>query len=918
MVDFNPNQLKAINTIDKNVLVKAGAGAGKTAVLTERFFKILKNSKNNPKGSELLVLTFTNKAVDELNARVIRGIGDIEGEIELNIFTFDAFFKNIVDQYSEKDYSMWTLLEEYEEQKLVFEIVKEELIRSDIFDFIISLGSFDLNEIAEEVYSFFRKYRNIYGELNYNNINYANCDEYLILENLRLFESNSYKKANKIRKFIEEKFSDCNHDYIIKDDELRELLTLKPNKGMMIYLEKYISWVDKKNVSAYESFILLLARISKAYKIKKTALFKYDYVDIVNEAFALLEGNVLFELQERFKYIMIDEFQDTSPMQLNFFKKLTSNYSLNNIFVVGDVKQSIYRFRGADFKNIIEYEKDMENLGGEIIDLDTNYRSSSNIIDFTNEAFRSNMDDYKDMISNKGKKGGIYRVDNSDLKYSELINKIVEDGYSYKDIAILSRKSSECIKIAKELKAANIPFNSSNTAPLFEVQAVRDILILLKYLLLDEYNEDEKKIDYLTILKSHILNFTDDELKFLDPSYEDEEKNSLVKRINFRLENLRNEMLGRTLVDFIDYLYIDEAYLDYYLGDGHEEEYAALIELKNSLKIILESDKNSPQYAIIRLLEDRERVVPNLFSLNEDAIRLSTIHKSKGLEYKVVILPDITGVNQIRTSRFLLQDNTLAIKFDEQGLYDYYATKYKEDEKDELNRLLYVAITRAEEAIYIIDKNITDSSIAKPIETAIDKLAEEAILNPSSKKNLIFSRSYQYDDLIIGDYIKNIAPSKQDEELIFDEVNANFGNAIHEYAELIAMDIEVNIDLLRSRYEIDDTKLDERFNRHMSNIKAFIDSRKERKIMSEKLLVSINNDALISGKIDRIEIDEDEVLIIDYKTREVKDDMDIRRAMDDYKGQLDSYREMIEDIYPERQIRCFIYFTAIGGLKEYV
>ena len=458
-------------------------------------------------------------------------------------------------------------------------------------------------------------------------------------------------------------------------------------------------------------------------------------------------------LGERYRHFFIDEFQDTSEMQWQNLIPLIDNSlsgldDLGNkgtLMIVGDPKQSIYRWRGGKAEQFIELSKDINpfnNPDKAIRHLDTNYRSYSEVIDFNNAFFKListefTNEDYKDLYENhsfqnsNAKKGGYVNisflpiiekndfaddeevVEKSDLYVLATLNtiqKVLRQGFEYKDIVILTRKRGQGIDIANYLTEQKIPLLSSETLMIQNATEVRLIIHLLKYL--NNSADLESKANFLHFLavnaaiKMPIHDFIADGMaQKLEIDFE---KWLLRFDVSMSFENVRKKSLYEAVEIIISKFVLPtegNAYVQFFLDIVLERD------IKNQAGIadfLNYWDKNAEKFSI-----------PSPEGNN--AVRIMTIHKSKGLEFPVVIMPFAeedynrkpkdklwldTEEGDLGVPKALI-DNSSAVEGFGENASAVFNLKKQEELLDNIN-VLYVALTRAEEQLYIISQSLKE------------------------------------------------------------------------------------------------------------------------------------------------------------------------------------------------------------------
>ncbi|MDD5149410.1 MAG: UvrD-helicase domain-containing protein [Flavobacterium sp.] len=461
-------------------------------------------------------------------------------------------------------------------------------------------------------------------------------------------------------------------------------------------------------------------------------------------------------LGERYRHFFIDEFQDTSEMQWQNLIPLIDNATSSEIdgekgtlMIVGDPKQSIYRWRGGKAEQFIELSKvhnPFNNPEKVLEHLDKNYRSYSQIIEFNNDFFQllSNEfehEDYKDLYQNHShqksndKTGGYVNIsfipkieeteENSEaldktqlylLATLNTIQKVQKQGFELKDIVILTRKRSHGIAVANYLTEQGIPLLSSETLMIQNATEVRFIIYLLKYL--KNSSDLEAKAHFLHYVAEHIqdqLPIHDFIAQGMDKKQESEFENWLKNfDISLSFQDIRKKSLYEsveTIISKFIHFQNGNAYVQYFLDIVLERDVRNQAGISDFLNYW---DKNAEKFSI-----------PSPEGKN--AVRIMTIHKSKGLEFPVVIMPfadedysrspknklwidaevDDFGLPKV------LVDNSKAVEGFGEAAKLVYVQKFQEELLDNIN-VLYVALTRAEEQLFVIsDMNLDSKGVAR-------------------------------------------------------------------------------------------------------------------------------------------------------------------------------------------------------------
>ncbi len=671
------------------------------------------------------------------------------------------------------------------------------------------------------------------------------------------------------------------------------------------------------------------------------------------------------KLGEKYFHFFIDEFQDTSIMQWKNIIPLIDNAlssefqqgEKGTLMIVGDPKQSIYRWRGGkaeQFIAIANNENPFHNSDKKVFRLQTNYRSYSEIIDFNNKFFKFISaefadPDYRDLYQNHSYQLGtnleggyvgitflnskidddlnfeIEEENNKNDLYCKLtlqkIHEIVDSGYEYRDVAILTRKRSQGIQLAGYLSKRNIPLVSSETLLIENSTEVRCVIDVLKYV--RNQNDNEAKAFFLLYIATNNLieiavnDFVSTGVKLKEES--DFEAWLLKFDISIKFENLRKKPLYEVVEQIITILIKSKksnSYLQFFLDVVLERDYYKQTGISDFL-VFWES--NSSKYSI-----------PSPEGSN--AVKILTVHKSKGLEFPIVILPFAdedydkkpkdkiwleTNLQDFGLPKVLV-DNTKAVEnFGEEGL-EAYSRQKQEELLDNVN-VLYVALTRAEEQLHIISslvgprkdgkypnsmasffvkylkgKNIFEENKLKyefgtlerrPAQKSIER-NENEIIEVSSKLNFSKIKIAKKEALLWG---------------TFQQEAIEYGNIIHEILskiklkndvdQAIAIAVESGLINLNQKVDVNDVITEILNNEEL--VDYFCE---EYEVLNEKII--IQNDAA-TIKPDRIVVTpNNEVFLLDYKTGVYKSS---------HKVQLENYQNVLEKMGFKVVLKTLVY-----------
>ena len=459
--------------------------------------------------------------------------------------------------------------------------------------------------------------------------------------------------------------------------------------------------------SEYAESDMRLSSIAKVYKLYQSRLIKADAMDfddmIFNTVILLRDfPEVLEKYGNQFKYIMVDEYQDTNHMQYELIRLLSSVH--NNLCVVGDDDQSIYKFRGASIRNILDFENTFENAY--TIKLEQNYRSTQNILSTANHIIKNNID-RKDKTLWTDNESGEKIINYSALDERDESNFIantiqsgISEGKCYKDYAILYRMNSQSQNLERALVRSAIPYRIIGGRRFYERREIRDMIAYLS--VISNHNDDIRLRRIINVPKRAIGNKTVSGIEeignMLGQSMFETMKQSdqfdalvksrsklmefcsLIEEMSDNLEsgNSISEMYGK-LIEKIDYIpfILKES-------DHGEEAVENIRELKSS---IVRYEQENPDNATLQGFLEEVALLTDIDNYNsdddEDCVVLMTLHSAKGLEFDTVF---ITGM--------------------EENIFPSYLSTMSEENMQEERRLAYVGITRAKRKLYLINSDI--------------------------------------------------------------------------------------------------------------------------------------------------------------------------------------------------------------------
>lgn len=585
---LNKEQIEAVKTIDGPVLVMAGAGSGKTKVLTTRIAYLIEEGIPS---YNILAITFTNKAAAEMRDRVSNLIGDVS--------SFIGTFHSLGVRIIRENHDVLGLPNNF------------TIIDSD-----------DTNTIIKKLLK----------EMNLDSKQY----------------SPSYVR-NRIS-FIK--------NQMLTDGELDRLFNTPMDK---VVVEVYHRYNNKLKTSASVDFDDLLLLPVNLFKERKDILEYY---------------------QDKYRYILIDEYQDTNPVQYKLSVMLSNKYK--NIFVVGDMNQSIYAFRQADFRNISNFEKDFK--GAKVIKLEHNYRSTNNILSAANEVIKHNTErkDLK-LFSDNGDGVKIKYMRAYDEKHEialviDEIKHLLSEGYKNEDIAILYRTNAQSRAIEDVFLAKGIPYKVFGSYYFYNRKEIKDLISYLRLI----YNPHDE-ISLRRVINTPKRGIGESAIAAIEERAKQQNISMFDaletrKELEFKeiIEDLIKRSESLSLTELIDEV-LERSGMKKELESSKALEDEIRLENLMEVKSITASFEERTGSANLGDFLEEVSLIADISNHTEDGdvVTLMTLHSAKGLEFPVVFLVGM-----------------------EEGLFPHNMS-LMENNLEEERRLCYVGITRAKERLYL-------------------------------------------------------------------------------------------------------------------------------------------------------------------------------------------------------------------------
>ena len=647
---LNDRQKEAVEWPDGPILVLAGAGSGKTRVLTTKLAYLVNEKKVDP--YNILAITFTNKAAKEMKERAYKMLG--YEAYNMQISTFHSLGLLLIRENYEKlgFEKNFTILDSDDSLTIIKKILKEMNLDPKIY-----------NPRAIR-----------------NKISSAKNE---------LMDSNYYSR-----------FVNSEYEEIVLE-----------------VFRKYESKVLKNNSMDFDDLLLLPIKLFKKYP------------------------DILEKYQDRFRYILVDEYQDTNEAQYILIKMLSKKYE--NICVVGDLDQSIYGFRGANFRNILNFEKDYPNA--KVVPLEENYRSTGNILNVANDIIKHNKQRKEKNLWTKNENGPKIRYhraydEKDEANYvMEEINKLIINGEPRSSIAVLYRTNAQSRNMEEALLRENIPYKVVGSFYFYNRKEIKDLISYLK--LIYNFNDDVSLMRVINVPKRQIGPKTIENLasKALSSGVSLYEAITDGKELEFKklIEKLKKESENVSLTELVE-LVLTETGIRKELESSKTIDAEIRLENLEEFKSITKNfEENNGVISLeeflleISLVSDMEE-----HKNNSDVVTLMTVHSAKGLEFDHVF---IIGL--------------------EEGLFPHSNSLDSLDDIEEERRLCYVAVTRAKKTLTLVNakrRMLYGNTNANPPSRFIEEINDEYLEKDANLEDKVFNKDEMIDKTAtynVGDHV---------------------------------------------------------------------------------------------------------------------------------------------------------------------
>ena len=651
--ELNKEQKEAVLTTEGPILILAGAGSGKTKVLTTKIAYLIEEKGISP--YNILAITFTNKAAKEMKDRLYKLVGVISKYSQVS--TFHSFGLRIIRENCEQ---------------LGYQS-----------NFIIMDSDDSLSVVKK-----------ILKELNLDPKQY---------------------NPNAIRN----KISSCKNE-LVSPDEYEKFAIGEYEKIVLKVYQKYEKILKRNNSIDFDDLLILPIKLFREHP------------------------SILEKYQEKFKYILIDEYQDTNEAQYILTKMISAKYK--NICCVGDNDQSIYSFRGANYRNILNFEKDYKDA--KVIKLEQNYRSTSTILDAANDVIKNNTERKdKNLWSTKGKgeKISYFRAFNEKDEAFYVIREVkslINKGIDYQNIAVIYRTNAQSRVLEEEFLSSNIPHHIVGGTGFYSRKEIKDLLAYLRLIHNEKDNVSLTRI--INVPKRGIglksISNLAEKADSLDISMYDAITTGKEYEFKSMIEDLKRISKDLTLTELVDKI------LDV---TGMKKE----IEAENTLVSENRLENLEEFKSITKSFEEREGVISleeflletslltdvNEYKDDPNRVSLMTVHSVKGLEFDYVF---VVGL--------------------EEGIFPHVNSLMDNSELEEERRLCYVAITRAKDKLYLVNSrmrtlfgkeqsNPASRFISEINQDLLDKAFKEKEEKEKINKEELFHK--ENIDYVIGDFV---------------------------------------------------------------------------------------------------------------------------------------------------------------------
>ncbi len=994
---LNAEQKESVFAPIKNLLISAGAGSGKTFVLTLRIVRQLIEDKIPI--SKFLILTFTEAAAKEMKNRIKKALFerkayDIIASVDMaNIQTYDSFRLSLLKQYGYKENIRADVSIASQDiigvkvHQIIQKIIEDEVRiykNPELKLFIEKYCSTSLKPLEDFIFNGYIQYsknfdkEKFYSEYS-NKFLTKNFFEGILNDLLakfifyqkemkKYFENLSFEAKEKELTYFGKIFNAKTvKDFVNGLSPVRISPSFKDENDKFNHEKiKYYYEKIKEYKGLDVDFILdlypeyetlmpyLLSLIKKTYDLTyeykvKNGIFEFSDIEIITNNLVTKYEDIREDLKKKFDIIMIDEFQDTSDNQDAFI----SSFEKDNLFLVGDVKQAIYRFRGANPDIFLKFYKRFDECKkDEVINMNTNYRSREEVTDYVNKLFSRLMNEERGGIeysknhlitsgnnmlnTNKfsnNQYGFSYLKLNEKSEENEAISsalmviddikekimnkyKIVsvdKDGrlcindVKYSDFAILAPTSTWFDTFRKKFGEFGIPLNVDKDLEIKTDTVIQSISSLFSLLnAINNNDETNIKFYFVSVLRSFLYSYKDNKIYSLLKDYKSSDEYKYF-------EKLAKKVYSLTLIKGIDLIYKEVDLIDKVTLLGNGLNYLTKLNFLYD-KLVTMSSLNFTLEDVVTYFEYindyKLKLEVKIKADSNDAVKLQTIHKSKGLEYRIIYFVGFNGKSQSDTNKFYIS-NKNGYYLNEKALNGasffkhYFKDEDVENSVNEKVRLLYVALTRPVDLGYIVHPDMKEIKV-KEFYDCTKYIEFFNFYEPDTKyidiKNINYDEEEDESDKEIEEKVEqlkikelnvnyeaiNKVRASKISSTTIDEEKLSFGTHMHLLFE--CLDLK-NPDLSITK--------DEKEKKYLSN---FLNLNIIKKVLSEGAVYKeyefFDKENNINGIIDLMIVYPTYVDIIDYKLKNIDDEA--------YLKQLNIYKNYIEKTF-KLKVHTYLY-----------
>ena len=894
---LNDKQLQAVEAIDGPVLVIAGAGTGKTQTIAVRIANILAKTDTQPQS--ILCLTFTDSAATNMRSRLIKIIGP--DAYKVRIHTFHSFCNEIIQSHSE-DFVFGKSI------ALLDDLERIEILQS----LIDKLPDGAILKPWGDKYLYQKELVSVIQTLKREDITsdklleLINQEKEFVDQTEKLFIKIKEDKKQILNIFTEI-FSHATGPILDFLDYQKKLFdnggfvvgaAKNPDINFKNALLKFFLDLQKNVPKQFE-----LQKIYTQYQKKLIDCGRYDYDDMILMVLDKFkqDQNLLLEYQEKYQYLLVDEYQDTNTAQNEIINLLANYYDNPNLFVVGDDDQSIFRFQGANLENIYDFVKRFKPL---VITLKNNYRSHQTILDSADSVISKNINRITKYLDNIDK-SLVSKVDfdkkpinlfastsvlDENYFVADTIKKLIKNNIKPSEIAVLFRNKTDVNNLLPVLDNLNIKYNLSFGNNILDDVKINQLITLLKFIENPTTDENLFQIlsfDFLKINSFDLYNY-----------FRHQKENKKIQKFLKKIARSHKILQNYNLDNFFNKIIRKFGILKKIIKDRDYESLQKFNTFYHELKT-LSFEKNISLAEFLHRLDvykENNIAIETEDTINADnKINLFTVHKAKGLEFEHVFIMNLTdnrwGGGYQRTK--------IKLPY---GILKYEISKSVGDSSEDDRRLFYVALTRAKKEVYLsYSSEIPSQFIAEIKPELINTISPDKDFSAAALLSVFVADKSIITDTKLEDHIKNYLTTKY--QLSVTHLNSylrcplcfyyksilripqaknkysSYGTAIHStlndfyHAEISLKNLLENFKNYLSKENLNKADFKESLSKGILELSAYYEKYHDTIKFSSLLEYDFRkfdthlDEVPITGKIDKIDIlKNDQVEVVDFKT----------------------------------------------------